>query len=538
MLEEALFQNARILIVDDQQSNIRLLKAILRSEGYANVAGTTQPDQVASLFTSWQPDLILLDLWMPGLNGFEVMKQIKPLIPEGSYLPILVITADITQEAKKDALSMGAKDFLTKPLDLTEALLRIRNFLETRILHARLENQNQVLEEKVHERTLELAAAHKQLEAERTRLARILEQLPVGVLVAEAESSQQTMHWSFINRVGQDQLAMLPTPFSDDAPWTMGQDSISASIVSNILVRLSSMAYQPDDQPYGQEDLPLQRILWNGQAAPGQEMVLRNRSGEERVFLATSTLLEEEGGTREAVAVLQDITEHKQLERQKDDFITLASHELRTPLTVLKGYTRLALNNATKSGDKRLARVLEIIEGRIDHLTQLATTLLDVSKMQSDTFLVDKNKFDLTWLARDLVSGLELTAPGFKISVDIPTSPVMVDADRLRIEQVLTNLVNNAIKYSGKSRKAEIHMIPSGDEVITSVRDFGIGIPANKQARIFERFFQAGDISSHHSGMGLGLFISHRIVTSHGGRMWFESSEHEGSTFYFSLPLA
>jgi signal transduction histidine kinase len=533
MLEEALFQNARILIVDDQQSNIRLLKAILRSEGYANVAGTTQPDQVASLFTSWQPDLILLDLWMPGLNGFEVMKQIKPLIPEGSYLPILVITADITQEARKDALSMGAKDFLTKPLDFTEALLRIRNFLETRILHARLENQNQVLEEKVHERTLELAAAHKQLEAERTRLARILEQLPVGVLVAEAESSQQTMHWSFINRVGQDQIAMLPTPFSDDAPWTMGQDSISA-----ILHRPSSMAYQLDDQSYDQEDMTLQRILWNGQAAPGQEMVLRNRSGEERVFLATATLLEEEGGTREAVAVLQDITEHKQLERQKDDFITLASHELRTPLTVLKGYTRLALNNATKSGDTRLARVLEIMDGRIDHLTQLATTLLDVSKMQSDTFLVDKNKFDLSGSTRDLVSVLELTAPGFKISVDIPTSPVVVDGDRLRIEQVLTNLVNNAIKYSGKSRKAEIHMKPSGNEVIISVRDFGIGIPANKQARIFERFFQAGDISSHQSGLGLGLFISHKIVTSHGGRMWFESSEHEGSTFYFSLPLA
>jgi signal transduction histidine kinase/DNA-binding response OmpR family regulator len=534
MLEEASFRTARILIVDDQERNIHLLKAILGSEGYANVVGTTEPREVASLFESFQPDLILLDLRMPELSGFEIMQQIKPLIPEGSYLPILVITADISPEAKQQALSMGAKDFLTKPLDFTETLLRIRNLLETRILHARLENQNQVLEEKVHERTLELAAAHKQLEGERTRLARILEQLPVGVLVAEAETTQQPMHWSFINRVGQDQLDMLlPPALSYDAPWAMDHNSLAS-----ILRRPSSLAHQPDDQPDDQADMPLRRILWNAHAGPGQEVVFRNRSGEECVFLATSTLLQEEGDTREAVAVLQDITARKQLEQQKDDFITLASHELRTPLTVLKGYTKLALKNANKSGDTRLARVLEIMDGRIDQLTQLATTLLDVSKMQSDTFSIGQSKFDLSWSTRDLISGLELTAPGFKISVDIPTSPVMVDGDRLRIEQVLTNLVSNAIKYSGRSRRAEIHVIPSGDEVITSVRDFGIGIPADKQARIFERFFQAGDISSHKSGMGLGLFISHKIVASHGGRMWFESTEHEGTTFYFSLPLA
>jgi putative two-component system response regulator len=155
---------AKILIVDDQQANINLLEGILEAAGYTELVSVTDPREVASLFVRLQPDLVLLDLMMPHLDGFQVMEQLKPFISERAYLPILVLTADVTKEAKRQALAIGAKDFLTKPFDHTEVLLRIRNLLQTRHLHMRLLDHNRILEEKVLERTSALRKRTSELE--------------------------------------------------------------------------------------------------------------------------------------------------------------------------------------------------------------------------------------------------------------------------------------------------------------------------------------------------------------------------------------
>lgn len=165
-------KTARILIVDDQEANVRLLERILQHAGYTNLQSTTSARQVLPLYNNTPPDLILLDLRMPHLDGFGVMRQLEPQILPGTYLPILVLTADITAEAKQQALGNGAKDFLTKPFDPTEVLLRIRNLLETRFLHLQLQNQNQILEVKVRERTRELEEARIEI---LERLARAAE---------------------------------------------------------------------------------------------------------------------------------------------------------------------------------------------------------------------------------------------------------------------------------------------------------------------------------------------------------------------------
>jgi putative two-component system response regulator len=160
-MQDDAFKRARVLIVDDQEANVRLLESILRRiMDDAGLRSTTDSRDVASLYGEFQPDLILLDLHMPHLDGFKVMEALGPLIPAGTYLPILVITADITPEVKQRALAGGAKDFLTKPFDPTEVLLRIKNLLETRFLHRELQNQNQLLEEKVRERTQDLEDTH------------------------------------------------------------------------------------------------------------------------------------------------------------------------------------------------------------------------------------------------------------------------------------------------------------------------------------------------------------------------------------------
>jgi CheY-like chemotaxis protein len=166
---DSILKTAKILIVDDKQSNIDILEGLLEESGYENFQSTTDPRLVIDLFNSFNPDLILLDLMMPHLSGFEVMEQLKPLIPQGTYLPILVLTADITSESKLRALSGGAKDFLSKPFDLYEVQIRINNLLETRYLYKQLENQNQILEERVKERTRELALTNRKLSIEKDK---------------------------------------------------------------------------------------------------------------------------------------------------------------------------------------------------------------------------------------------------------------------------------------------------------------------------------------------------------------------------------
>lgn len=156
MLSGRILRESRILIVEDDESNALLLVRLLELSGYKHVKSTLNPEEVLSLYESFRPDLILLDLHMPKMDGFEVMKQLRSQRPAGSYLPILVFTGDETAEAKRKALDMGASDFLTKPGNSMEIALRVRNFLETRHLHRRLEDQNVSLEKKVQARTQEL----------------------------------------------------------------------------------------------------------------------------------------------------------------------------------------------------------------------------------------------------------------------------------------------------------------------------------------------------------------------------------------------
>lgn len=170
--QQEIVHNARILIVDDHEANTRLLKKVLEGAGYSKLTSTIDPREVIALFMEIQPDLILLDLMMPYLDGLQVMEQLQLLIPQGTYLPILVLTANISLESKRQALLVGAKDFLTKPFDSTEVLLRIKNLLETRFLYLQLWNQNQTLDYQVQERTKDLQKAQVEI---LERLARAAE---------------------------------------------------------------------------------------------------------------------------------------------------------------------------------------------------------------------------------------------------------------------------------------------------------------------------------------------------------------------------
>jgi putative two-component system response regulator len=161
-LEEA-FQHARILIVDDQPENVVLLRRVLAKAGYRDVHSTSEPSQAEKLFQAYRPDLVLLDLHMPEMDGFAVLERLRSLTARSTYLPILVLTGDHDPLKRRQALAAGATDFLAKPFDIVEVVLRIRNLLETRHLHRLLSNQNAVLEAGVRQRTRELEEAQGEI---------------------------------------------------------------------------------------------------------------------------------------------------------------------------------------------------------------------------------------------------------------------------------------------------------------------------------------------------------------------------------------
>jgi putative two-component system response regulator len=180
------FRNARLLVVDDEVANVEVLIRTLTRAGFTRVESTSDSREVASLYVQHRPDLILLDLHMPHLDGLDVMDQLNE-IAEASYLPILILSGDLTPEARREALSRGAKDFVNKPFQADELLLRIKTLLETRILYIQIQSQNQLLEAKVRERTRELVEA--QIE--------IIERLAIAAEFRDDNTGQHTQ------RVGQ-----------------------------------------------------------------------------------------------------------------------------------------------------------------------------------------------------------------------------------------------------------------------------------------------------------------------------------------------
>jgi putative two-component system response regulator len=162
-MRKDVLKRSKILIVDDQKANVDLLETVLREHGFIGIQKLTDARMVLPLFADFQPDLVLLDLRMPHIDGLSLLKQLRSQIPEGTYLPFVIVTTDLSQRVRQEALSLGAKDFLTKPLNQGEAVLRIYNLIETRFLHLQLEEHNRALDGRVRERTRELEMAQDEM---------------------------------------------------------------------------------------------------------------------------------------------------------------------------------------------------------------------------------------------------------------------------------------------------------------------------------------------------------------------------------------
>jgi PAS domain S-box-containing protein len=255
-----------------------------------------------------------------------------------------------------------------------------------------------------------------------------------------------------------------------------------------------------------------------------------------RWFLARAVpAFDGDGNIRQWIGTFTDIDDFKQLQTQKDNFLGIASHELKTPLTSLKIYTQFIEKNLVRQNDLKNAKVARKMDDQIDLLTNLISDLLDVTKIQNGKIQLNESEFDFDQLTEEIVAEQQMTAR-HKIIIN-QTKVGGVFADRHRISQVMSNLIGNAVKYSPDADEVIVSTQVIGNNVKFCVKDFGIGIPKDKQNKIFEQYYRVSSSKEHTiSGLGLGLYISSEIIKRTGGRIYVSSSEEKGSDFCFEIP--
>lgn len=334
-------------------------------------------------------------------------------------------------------------------------------------------------------------------------------------------------------------------------------DALMAASLSEILagVRLRDAA----GNPYPPERLPGRRVLAGETVAELTLEVTIGATSEAHWVSITSTPVFDAGGRgRLVVSLVRDVTEQRRQEaelaellmseqnaraaaeaavRVKDEFLSTASHELKTPLTSLKGAVQLLARGLVERNPEQTDAMIRMLDRQCDRLTRLVDDLLDVSRLALGRVQLHRQRVRLDALVREMVARLQAVTPNHRLALGLLTES-FVDADQDRIEQVLLNLLTNAVKFSPGGGDIDIAIEPRNGQAVVSVADHGIGIARERQGQVFEQFYQAHTDGRHHyGGMGIGLYISRELVNRHGGEMWFTSAEGEGSTFCFSIPV-
>lgn len=232
----------------------------------------------------------------------------------------------------------------------------------------------------------------------------------------------------------------------------------------------------------------------------------------------------------------EELRQSKIVDEKKTEFLSVASHELKTPITIIKAYTQIARRFKDECPPK-VQELMEKIDEQSAKLLSLINQMLDISKMENGYLQYNLEKIALNNYILAMLSVFRHIMPDHEITSDL-CSDVTVNIDKLRMEQVFSNLLGNAAKYSDKNTAINIKCSLTDDGFLkVAVTDHGIGLSEENRQLVFDKFYRAQDVVKTHSGLGMGLFITSKIISDHGGKIWVESLEGKGSTFYFTLPV-
>ncbi len=444
---------------------------------------------------------------------------IPPLVESGEPISIPeVASSDLHPDLRKELAGLGALSMLIVPLKARESVvgaLATTSFSQDRPLG----REELALAVDLATRAglvVDNALLFQAIQDERLRLQTILETVPVGVAVAEAPAGRIVM----MNRAGQ-QISGRPLIPVEIPRW-----------------QREYALYRPTGEPYPPEDMPLARSLLRGETVAAEEMLMRRPSGREVNLLVHSAPLKDaEGRLVGAVASFQDITPIKELERAREEFISVVAHDLRSPLTVITGYAGMLLRSlpARARGERRAA---EGILSSARRLEKMVADLLDASRIEARRLKLECQPVELPRLVREVVERAAEITQGHPVRVQVHGKVPGVEADPSRLEQVLVNLLSNAAKYSFPDTGILVEVEGRPQEVLVSVTNQGQGIPTEDREVLFTRFHRArAAVAEKVPGLGLGLYITRGLVEAHGGRIWVESEEGRYAAFRFTLPL-
>jgi len=501
---------ARILVVDDDPSACRAVAAVLRAEGFQVSSAHDGPSALVEA-TRAPPDVVITDLAMPAMDGLQLCHHLRELDPN---VTIIVVTGQSETSYAVASLRAGVEDFLTKPLDLDALAHRLERTLERRrakVALATLMDQLRSTNERLVLSSIREQENAEAAELHRAQLSALLEKLSDGVIIAEPGG-----RIVMVNRAAQE-------------VWHQGEPFTDVRELHRLDV------LRPDGTSCPVDDRPLPRAL-RGEVFDRCEILLRvGASGDVQRLVASGTSVRGADGSVElAIVVFKDVTELRELERQRAEFIGLVTHDLRGPLNNILMSASLLKDMTDAKEPFDIAPMIDRLTRNAQRMSGMITELVESAALESKRVELLKAPCDLREIVTRVVQDLD-DASRQRIVLDSAAAPARVLAEPSKIERAVANLVTNALKYSPEDAAVRITLGRRAEEIVLEVADRGIGITEAQQRRLFERYYRAPS-GKHVAGLGLGLYITGLLVEAHGGRMEVASEVGKGSVFTMFLP--
>lgn len=487
-----------ILIVDDNHNNIFSLEKLLKSKDFPVDTANSGEEALAKALTNSYA-LIILDVQMPDMDGFEVAETLS-YYSKTKDVPIIFLSAVSTDKRFiKLGYASGGIDYVTKPIDPDILLLKVKTFYNLQEQNLTMKKNQESLEKEVKGRR----EMHVNMKSQIDYFHQMLEALPQIAFALTSDGYIDFVNARWYQYSLSDQ--QFPKTHSNDIDI---KKEIKKHISKGKTIEL---------------EVRIQHIT----------------SQEFRYHLLRMSPIVEGDRLKNWMGTFTDIDAQKKIEKEKDEFLSIASHELKTPLTSIKAYVQLLDRKLKLDKHSPEANYVLKLQSQIDKLNNLITDLLDISKIENGKLKINSQPNNLEDVIHNTIDIILQTHDENTIRIERHgiKPDILILFDAIRIEQVLINFLTNAIKYSPKSNQIIVSTFMDEHEVKVSVTDFGIGIPDFKQDAVFRKFYRVEESSLKFQGMGIGLYICSEIIKQHNGNIGLSSKIEEGSTFYFTLPL-